>query len=123
MIGFTKDQKNSWDSFVLSCEQGKQPCVQSEERRQGILAVSRFVKKYFPIDGHLNFSHECIGDICLTTDGQLLTSSSQKKGYVATIMATVQLADDIAPHVLQDLHLTEKQLKYLKYQIDGFLQG
>jgi hypothetical protein len=45
MIEVCKKDFDAWQSFVLSCRQGKQPCVQSAERREAILALDDFVEK------------------------------------------------------------------------------
>jgi hypothetical protein len=117
MIGLTKENKNTWDYFVLSCKQGKAASVQSMERREAVLAVAEFVERYQPAPKKVGFENKAIGDLCL------YGAIDPPKDYVACIGATVQIGDDVAPQVIQDLTVTRKQLEQLKDAIERFLEN
>lgn len=112
VIGLTKEQKDSWDSFVLSCQQGKTPCVQSEDRRQAILAVAQLLGQYVS-------SHD--SSVVLGSAG--LSAEQENNGYVGAICATVQtFAGNGVPGISQDIQATRKQLEQLKGMIERFLE-
>jgi hypothetical protein len=124
VIGLTKEQKNSWDSFVLSCQQGKTPCVQSEDRRQAILAVANFLSQYVHSYDSIYLVNEALVDSSVVLVSAGLSAKQENNGYVGTICAAVQqFAGDGVPGVSQDLHVTKKQLEQLKETIERFLEG
>lgn len=114
----TKDQYHCWERFVLSLKQGKSAAVQSEERREAILAIAdRFNTIY-----QANIDGAAVVGSKLVIGNAGITPMMAEAGYIGTICAEVDGGDRGCESVVQDLHVTKKQLEDLRDGIDFFLK-